>query len=100
MISLALQLLKVQGFLRVEVSLIQGVPNGLHAFPETIRSRLSMPAVGCATEFIQDLANRLANRVQLTTDGLKVYLNAVIDAFADDIDYAQLIKVFGADPAG
>jgi IS1 family transposase len=55
---------------------------------------------GCATEFIQDLANRLANRVQLTSDGHKVYLNAVIDAFADEIDYAQLIKVFGADPAG
>ena len=51
---------------------------------------------GCATEFMQDLANRLANRVQLTTDGLKVYLNAIIDAFADDIDYAQLIKIFGA----
>ena len=52
---------------------------------------------GCATEFIQDLANRLANRVQLTTDGLKVYLNAVIDAFADDIDYAILHKIYGAD---
>lgn len=55
---------------------------------------------GFATEFIQDLANRLANRVQLTTDGHKVYLNAVIDAFADDIDYAMLIKMFGADRAG
>jgi IS1 family transposase len=54
---------------------------------------------GCATEFIQDLANRLANRVQLTTDGLKVYLNAVIDAFADDIDYAVLHKIYGAEPA-
>jgi IS1 family transposase len=53
-----------------------------------------------ATDFIQDLANRLANRVQLTTDGHKVYLNAVMDAFADDIDYAMLIKVFGADRAG
>ncbi len=48
---------------------------------------------GCATEFMQDLAGRLANRVQLTTDGLKVYLNAVIDAFADEIDYAVLHKV-------
>lgn len=54
---------------------------------------------GCATEFIQDLANRLANRVQLTTDGLKVYLNAVIDAFADDIDYAVLHKIYGTEPA-
>jgi IS1 family transposase len=53
----------------------------------------------CATEFIQDLANRLANRVQLTTDGLKVYLNAIIDAFADDIDYGILHKVYGAEVA-
>lgn len=52
----------------------------------------------CATEFIQDLANRLAHRVQLTTDGLKVYVNAVIDAFADDIDYAVLHKIYGAEP--
>src|SRR5439155_20581019 len=35
---------------------------------------------GCATEFMQDLAGRLANRVQLTSDGLKVYLNAVVDS--------------------
>ena len=52
---------------------------------------------GCATEFMQDLAGRLSNRVQLTTDGLKVYMNAVIDAFAGDIDYAILHKVYGAD---
>jgi IS1 family transposase len=52
---------------------------------------------GCATEFIQDLANRLANRVQLTTDGHKVYLNAVADAFAEDIDYAMLVKIYGND---
>lgn len=53
---------------------------------------------GCATEFISDLAGRLANRVQLTTDGLKIYLNAVYDAFESDIDYAVLHKVFGPDP--
>lgn len=35
---------------------------------------------GCATEFIQELAGRLADRVQLTTDGYKVYLNAIADA--------------------
>ena len=50
---------------------------------------------GCATEFIQDVANRITNRVQLTSDGHKVYLNAVIDVFADEIDYAQVIKVYG-----
>ncbi len=53
---------------------------------------------GCATEFIQDLEKRLANRVQLTSDGLKVYLNAVIDAFANDVDYAMLVKHYGAAP--
>lgn len=54
---------------------------------------------GCATEFVQDLAGRLANRVQLTTDGLKVYLNAVADAFQNDIDYGILHKVYGTEPA-
>lgn len=52
---------------------------------------------GCATEFLQDLSGRLASRVQLTTDGLRIYLNAVIDAFADNIDYAILHKIYGAD---
>lgn len=52
---------------------------------------------GCATEFMQDLAGRLANRVQLTTDGLKIYLNAVIDAFGGGIDYSVLHKVYGSD---
>jgi len=54
--------------------------------------------VGCATEFLQDVAGRLANRVQLTTDGHKMYLTAVPDAFANDIDYSQLVKVYGNDP--
>lgn len=48
-----------------------------------------------ATEFIADLEMRLANRIQLTSDGLRVYVNAVIDAFADEIDYAQLVKIYG-----
>ena len=55
---------------------------------------------GCATEFIQDLAARLRNRVQLTTDGLKCYLTAVPDGFGSDIDYAMLIKIYGNDPEG
>lgn len=55
---------------------------------------------GFATEFIQDIANRLANRVQLTSDGHKVYLNAVIDAFGNQIDYAMLVKHFGNAPEG
>jgi hypothetical protein len=52
---------------------------------------------GRATEFMQDLAGRLANRVQLTSGGLKVYLNAVADSFGEDIDYAVLHKIYGAD---
>jgi IS1 family transposase len=55
---------------------------------------------GCATEFLRDVESRLANRVQLTTDGHKMYLTAVADAFANDIDYAQLVKVYGSDPEG
>ncbi len=45
--------------------------------------------------FVEDLAGRLARRVQLTTDGHKAYLQAVEDAFGKDIDYAQLIKLYG-----
>lgn len=52
-----------------------------------------------AHAFMQDLASRLANRVQLTTDGYRVYLEAVDGAFGTDIDYAMLIKLFGADPS-
>ena len=48
-----------------------------------------------AAVFIEDLAARLANRVQLTTDGLKAYLEAVEGAFGSEIDYAQLIKLYG-----
>lgn len=48
-----------------------------------------------ANEFLHDLAGRLANRVQLTTDGHKVYLNAVENVFGIDIDYALLVKVYG-----
>jgi len=55
---------------------------------------------GYATEFIRDVADRLANRVQLTTDGHKAYLEAVEDAFGGDIDYAQLIKLYGAERPG
>jgi IS1 family transposase len=47
-----------------------------------------------ATVFIDDLKSRLASRVQLTTDGLKVYLDAVEGAFGADVDYAQLVKKY------
>jgi IS1 family transposase len=45
--------------------------------------------------FMEDLAARLANRVQLTSDGHKPYLRAVEAAFGEDIDYAMLIKIYG-----
>ena len=48
-----------------------------------------------AYDFMMDLAERLTARVQLTSDGLRVYEGAVEDAFGADVDYAQLIKVFG-----
>ena len=55
---------------------------------------------GYAAEFMQDLAGRLANRVQLTSDGHRTYLSAVEDAFGSDIDYAMLIKQYGDAPEG
>ena len=51
-----------------------------------------------ADSFMQDVASRLATRVQLTTDGHKAYLSAVEGAFGADVDYAMLIKLFGAAP--
>jgi len=50
---------------------------------------------GSAYAFMSDVASRLHNRVQLTTDGHKVYLSAVEDAFGADVDYAMLVKVSG-----
>ncbi|MGC2459138.1 MAG: IS1 family transposase [Gallionellaceae bacterium] len=50
-----------------------------------------------AEAFIGDLKSRLAGRVQLTTDGLKVYVNAVEEAFGKDIDFAQLVKIYGSE---
>jgi IS1 family transposase len=53
---------------------------------------------GVAYEFMQDLASRLLRRVQLTTDGLKAYLEAVEGAFGANVDYAQLVKLYGEAP--
>jgi len=49
-----------------------------------------------AIAFMDDLRDRLANRVQLTSDGHKAYLEAVEGAFGGDIDYAMLVKMYGA----
>jgi len=51
-----------------------------------------------AKKFIDDLASRLAHRVQLTTDGHKAYLEAVEGAFGADVDYAMLEKIYAAPP--
>lgn len=53
---------------------------------------------GYAADFMQDVSERLANRVQLTTDGHKAYLEAVEGAFGADVDYAMLVKIYGASP--
>jgi IS1 family transposase len=52
----------------------------------------------CAMWFVDDLRSRLANRVQLTSDGHKAYLEAVEGAFGGDVDYAILHKVYGSSP--
>jgi IS1 family transposase len=53
-----------------------------------------------AQHFMYDLKSRLANRVQLTTDGHRVYLMAVELAFGTEVDYAMLVKIYGNDPRG
>lgn len=53
---------------------------------------------GYGYEFMLDLKSRLAHRVQITTDGHKVYLNAVEDTFGSEVDYAMLVKLYGAVP--
>jgi IS1 family transposase len=51
-----------------------------------------------ALAFMDDLRDRLANRVQLTSDGHRAYLEAVEGAFGGDVDYAQLVKIYGESP--
>ncbi len=55
---------------------------------------------GYAFEFLSDVKKRLANKVQLTTDGHRAYLEAVGEAFDWDVDYAQLVKIYGNVPEG
>jgi len=49
-----------------------------------------------AKVFMQDVASRISNRIQLTTDGHRTYAEAVEEAFGADIDYAMLVKLYGA----
>jgi IS1 family transposase len=53
-----------------------------------------------AVHFVFDVRSRLANRVQVTSDGHRPYLAAMDTAFGDDVDYAMLVKHYGADPQG
>jgi IS1 family transposase len=50
---------------------------------------------GTAKAFVQDMASRIANRIQLTTDGHRMYAEAVENAFGSEIDYAMLVKLYG-----
>ncbi len=62
--------------------------------------RLGDRGAGTAHDFVSDLASRLNNRVQLTSDGHKAYLDAVESAFGSNVDYAMLIKLYGSDREG
>lgn len=57
--------------------------------------RVGTRSLADAISFMRDVAGRLANRVQLTTDGYRPYLTAVEEAFGGDVDYAQLVKIYG-----
>jgi IS1 family transposase len=56
---------------------------------------VGMRNVESATEFINDLKGRLANRIQLTTDGHKMYAEAIEKTFGSEIDYATIVKLYG-----
>ena len=51
----------------------------------------------CACAFFKDIKERLSNRVQLTTDGHRMYYKAVSSVFGDDVDYAMLVKYYGVE---
>ena len=51
-----------------------------------------------ASIFINDLKDRLSNRVQITTDNHRMYLQAVESAFGSEVDYAMLVKLYGQEP--
>jgi IS1 family transposase len=60
--------------------------------------RIGLRDLQNATLFMKDLAGRLKNKVQLTTDGHKMYLEAVEDAFGAEVDFSQLVKIYGPSP--
>src|SRR5260370_22719843 len=64
------------------------IPSGIVGPRDGVTARL----------FVNDLAGRLENRIQLTSDGLSAYLIAVEKAFRGHVEYAQLVKLYGNDP--
>lgn len=50
--------------------------------------------------FVDDLAGQLANRVQISSDGLRIYVDAIEESFGADVDYAQIVKFYEAEPIG
>ncbi len=59
--------------------------------------RLGDRNAGTAYGFVRDLAERLSNRIQLTSDGHRVYLDAVESAFGSNVDFSMLVKMYGSD---
>jgi hypothetical protein len=53
-----------------------------------------------ARTFIDDLASRMTNRIQLSSDGLRLYVEAVEASFGGNVDYAQIVKTYEAEPLG
>ncbi len=62
--------------------------------------RVGKRDLGTATAFMCDLSERLANRVQLSSDALRAYVSATEEAFGTDVDYGQAVKFYEADPIG
>lgn len=61
---------------------------------------LGLRDAGYAAEFVQDVAGRLNSRAQITSDGLNLYTEAIEGAFGSEVDYAMLVKHYGAEQAG
>ena len=62
--------------------------------------RVGKRSANVARAFMQDLSGRLANRIQLSSDGLNSYADAVERAFGIDVDYGQAVKFYEAEPIG
>lgn len=76
------------------------VDRDLHDTKLLITALVGQRDIGYALMFVGDLRARLARRVQITSDGLAIYLPAMDTAFGDDADYAMLQEIYGAAPEG